>query len=251
MYRSSDLASDARESVAPRPPDRRSAAAVLIPNPHAVAALEAMRGDLEERLFRPIRRAGCDVPSPVLTAPPAPLEVRRTNRGTTVVAADFALDPLIRQDRGRLRAPKKERRKLKRINKCGLDPDRVLVVREIPGHWVPGQVPPRMIGVETVETARTRHLQHLQVGAAAFAFGRAMLYVAGTAFAIATTGVVALGAITIAGAIGAAGSGSAVSAPLAGGLDPLILAGIEHPRTGAVAWVPIAAWDEIADHRGW
>jgi len=61
---------------------------------------------------------------------------------------------------------------------------------------------------------------------------------------VATGAVVAAGAITI-GAVGGA------MAPLADGLDPILLAGIDHPETGAVAWTVIAAWDEIPDGRGW
>ncbi len=95
-----------------------------------------------------------------------------------------------------------------------------------------------MIGVETAETARSRHLQHLQVGADAFAVGWGLLYTAGAAVVLATGAAVALGAIAIAGV------GSVVMAPLADGLDPILLAGIDHPETGAVAWVAIAAWDK-------
>lgn len=220
-------------------------APLLRPDPRALAVLDDLSRPLEQRLLGPIAQAGHDPPLPVLTKRPAPLEVRYTDRGTTLTAADYLHDPLVAQDGGLVRAPKSVRRKLKKLERHGIDPDRLWILREMPGVWQPGETPPRMMGLETAETARSTHLQHLQVGAAAFAVGRALLYTAGAAVVVATGAVVAAGAITV-GAVGAV-----ALAPLAEGLDPIVLAGIEHPETGAVAWVPIAAWDEIPDERTW
>lgn len=218
--------------------------ALLQPNTDALAILDDLSRPLEERLLGPIAQAGHDAPAPVLTERPAPLDVRYTDRGTTLTAADYARDPLVTQDGGLVRAPKSVQKQLRDFEKHGIDPDRLLIFREMPGIWKPGETPPRMMGLETAETARSNHLQHLQVGAAAFAVGKALLYVAGGALVVATGAVVAAGAITI-GAVGGA------MAPLADGLDPIVLAGIDHPETGAVAWTVIAAWDEIPDGRGW
>jgi hypothetical protein len=33
--------------------------------------------------------------------------------------------------------------------------------------------------------------------------------------------------------------------------NPIVLAGIDDPKTGAVAWVVIGSWDEIPDGRRW
>jgi hypothetical protein len=220
----------------------------LRPNAHALAVLDEMREPLERRILGPITAAGYDAPLPVLTKQPQPLEVRYTDRATTLIAADYSRDPIVNQDSGLICAPKSERRKLKRLGEHGIDPDQVWILREIPGTWRPGETPPRMIGLTAAQTARTRHAQHLQVGAAAFVVGRALLYTAGAAFVVATGAVVALGAVTVAGVGLAAG---AATAPLEGGLDPIVLAGVTHPETGAVAWVPVAAWDEIEDERRW
>lgn len=214
-------------------------------NEQALPVLKELAEPLSRRIYGPIAAAGYDAPQPVLTGHPPPLEVCYSDRGTTLTAALYDHDPLITQDRGRLRAPKSERRKLKDLAKSGTDPDMVMVLREIPGTWRPGEPPPRMIGLTTAQTARDRHVQHLQVGAAAFVFGRALLYTAGAALAVATGAVAALGAVTI------AGIGALAVAPLAAGLDPIVLGGIVHPGTGAVAWVPLAAWDEIPDARAW
>lgn len=223
----------------------KSQPAVLSRNPEADAIFKALAEPLEDRIYGPIAKAGYDAPPlPVLTSRPGSLELRYTDRGTTLTAAGYQHDPLVAHE-GLIRAPKSERKKLKALEKAGIDPDHVWVLRELPGIWRPGQAPPRTMGLETAETARTRHIQHLQVGAAAFAVGRALLYTAGAAVALATGSVVAVGAITV------AGIGTVALAPLAEGLDPIILAGIEHPQTGAIAWTPIAAWDEIPDERGW
>lgn len=218
---------------------------LLRPNADALPILEELAEPLARRIYAPIGAAGYDAPQPILTRYPPPLEVRHSDRDTTLTAALYEHDPLITQDRGRLRAPKSERRKLKDLSAARIDPDLVVVLREIPGTWWPGEPPPRMIGLKTAETLRDHHIQHLQVGAAAFVFGRALLYTAAAAFAVVAGAAAALGAVTIAGA------GAVAAAPLAVGLDPIVLGGIVHPETGAVAWVPLAAWDEIPDARGW
>ncbi len=220
---------------------------VLRPNSDALAVLDELAEPLERRILKPyVAATQTAPPRPTLTLyPDAPLEVRYSTRGTTLTAAHWEHDPLVAHERGTIRAPKSQKRQLKKLGESGLNPDLVWVLREMPGTWRPGEEPTRMIGVETAETARTRHIQHLQASAAAFVVGRALLYTAGAAFALATGAVVALGAVTI-GAVGAV-----AMAPLAAGLDPIVLAGIVHPETGAVAWVPIAAWDEIPDRRGW
>jgi hypothetical protein len=218
---------------------------VLRPNADALAVLDDLSRPLEERLLGPIAQAGYDAPLPVLTERPEPLTVRYTDRGTTLTAADYLHDPHVAQDGGLIRAPKSVQKQFKDFEQHGIDPDRLWILRETPGVWRPGETPPRMMGLETAETARTKHLQHLQVGAAAFAVGKGLLYVAGGALVVATGVVVAAGAITV-GAIGAV-----AMAPLADGLDPIVLAGIDDPKTGAVAWVVIGSWDEIADERSW
>ena len=218
---------------------------VLRPDAQAQAILKEMSGRLEDRLYGPIREVGYDAPPPVLTKSPAPLAVRYTEHGTTLTAARYDLDPLILEDGGLIRAPDSERKKLEALRKAGINPDLVWVLRELPGRWQAGEQPPRMIEIRTAETARTRHVQHLQVGAAAFVVGRALLYTAGAAFVLVTGATVALGAITIAAA------GAVAAVPLAAGLDPMLLGGLVDERTGAVAWVPLAAWDEVPDERRW
>ena len=75
---------------------------------------------------------------------------------------------------------------------------------------------------------------------------------AGAAFVVATGAVIALGAITIAG-VDESRAPRAESPRHRGraGSAPIVLAGVTHPETGAVAWVPIAAWDEIRAERDW
>ncbi len=228
-----------------RLPGREAEAAVLSPNAEALAILDDLSRPLEERLYGPISAAGHDAPPPVLTQYPRPLDVRHTDRNTTLTAASWDLDPMLNQDHGRLRAPRSEKRKLKKFKRRGLDPELVWVLREFPGTWKPGEEPPRMIDLKTAETARTRHAQHLQVGAAAFVVGRALLYTAAAGFALAAGAAVSLGALTV------AGIGAVATAPLAKGLDPIVLGGVVDPKTGSVAWVPLAAWDEIPDERSW
>jgi hypothetical protein len=225
----------------------------LRPNADALAVLDDLSRPLEERLLSPMVEAGYEAPLPVLTEAPAPLEVRYTDRGTTLTAADYLRDPLVAHDGGLVRAPRSVRRRLKKLERHGIDPERLWILREMAGVWRPGETPPRMVAVEEVETTRNRHVQHLQAGAVAFAIGRGLLYTAGAAVVVATGAVVAVGGIAIAGIAGAAAgvASGPVSTPLSGGLDPIVLAGLTHRETGAVAWVPIAAWDEIKDERDW
>ena len=184
-------------------------AAVLRPNADALAVLDDLSRPLEERLLGPIAAAGYKAPLPVLTERPAPLDVRHTTRGTTLTAADFPLDPQVTHERrGFVRAPESVRDKLKALEQHGIDPDRLWILREMPGHWRPGETPPRMIALETAERARSNHLLHLQAGATAFAVGKGLLYVAGGALVVATGVVVAAGALTV-GAIGGRSDGPA------------------------------------------
>lgn len=217
---------------------------VLRPNADALAVLDDLSRPLEERLYGPIAQAGYDAPPPVLTSRPAPLEVRYSTSSTTLTAADYEHDPIINYDGGLMRAPEEAQERLVRITDAGAKPDLVWVLRELPGTWKPGTKPPEMTGVTT---RRDNEQQHLQVAATAFAVGRSMLYVASATAAAVVAGAVVLGGITV--AAGAIVAGAVATAPLAEGLDPLILGGVVDPRTGAVAWVPLAAWDEVEDAR--
>lgn len=217
--------------------------ALLQPNADALAVLDDLSRPLEERLYGPIAEAGYSAPPPVLTKRPAPLEVRYTNRETTLTAAHWARDPIL-TDQGEIGAPDKELERLHRLDNAGIKPELVWVLRELPGTWRPNTRPPEMTGVTT---RRDNEQRYLQTAATAFAVGREMLYVAAASAAAVVAGAVALGSIAIAGA--AAGARAAVTAPLADGLDPIVLGGIVHPETGAVAWVPLAAWDEAPDVR--
>jgi hypothetical protein len=218
----------------------------LIRNESASAVLDELVEPLERRIIGPYARVDkVPPPAPLLTSyPAASLELRYTDRGTTLTAAHYSHDPLVAHE-GVLRAPKSELKKLRKLERAGLDPDLVWVLRELPGTWRPGELPPRMIATETAATARTRELLHLQAAAAAFVFGRALLYTAAAALTVAAGAAVALGSISIAAA------GAIATTPLGQGLDPIILAGVAHPRQPAVAWVAISAWDEIEDSRGW
>lgn len=231
--------------VLDRPGPAEGTIPLLRRDPKAEAIIAQLREPLEDRILGPMAQAGYDVPAPLVTQCPSPLEYAHTDRQTTLTAADFLHDPWVAQDGGLVRAPKSVQRRFKEFEKHGIDPDRLWILRETPGIWRPGETPTRMMGLETAETARSKHLLHLQANAAAFALGKGLLYVAGGALAVATGVVVAAGAITV-GAVGAV-----AMAPLAVGLDPIVLAGIDDPKTGAVVWTVLAAWDEIPDGRRW
>jgi hypothetical protein len=201
---------------------------VLRPNGDALIANE-LAVPLERRIFTPLVEAGVPLPSTFLTDAPRPLDWRYTPRNTTLVAAHPARDPVAAAGGGLIPAPPEVRRQLAELR--NYDPDLLWVVRELPGRWEPGQEPPRMIGVET---RRENEQLHLQAAATAFTVGRTLLYVAAGVVLAAVGAPLALGAAVL-------------TIPLAVGVDPIVLGGIVHPETGAVAWVPLAAWDEVPD----
>jgi hypothetical protein len=89
---------------------------------NAVAILDELSRPLEERLLGPLPQAGYDPPPPILAERLVSLEVRYTERGTTLTAAPYQQDPLVAHE-GWLRAPNRVLESLAAYGKNGIDPD--------------------------------------------------------------------------------------------------------------------------------
>lgn len=205
--------------------------AVLDHAPTNAPLLEELHEPLERQLLGPMRAIGLNTCAPVITARPLPVETRRVTSGNWAVAASYHADPVVAHCGGVIPAPKQQRRQLADLHRAGASPDLLFILRELPADWEPGTPPPKMVAVEA---ARSAHEHQLEIATGALTFGVQLLHVAAGLIA----GTAAVAAAAAAGGAVAAGAVSLVA------LDPIVLGGLVHP-SGAVAWVPLAAWDEI------
>ena len=182
---------------------------------------------LERRMFAPARSVGEELAVAAITEPPPPVQVLHPPHGGTWIAALHDADPLALA-RGATYAPKREIRRMERMRRAGVNPDLVLILHELGGHWNLGDPVPEAYATGSQAAAD----RPVAVQQATFEFGRELLRaVAGAA------GQAARG-------IGAATAGSAAALAEVVAVDPVILGGLRDPKTGLIAWVQLGAWHE-------
>ena len=179
---------------------------------------------VEERLLLPARRAGYDLPVIGTSEEPAGDAYWQGPTGSWWLITDRRTDPTA-EIYGGVVVPEAEREKLVRLLREGFAPDRILIGHEMGPRWTPGDPIPDFV------PKRPSAPQGLQ---------RADLAVASTK-ATMTLGHAAVTA-TKALFVGAVAVGSAVGQALSE-LDPVIIAGVRDPRSGAVTWVEVARWN--------
>lgn len=185
---------------------------------------------LEQQVFAPARSIGVDLPLTAVTAPPPPVEIKRSPKGTWWLASTFDADPVAVSNGGFTKAPPEVVAELRTLRAAGVDFEYVYVLHELPGDWTPGTPPPKM-----------RLAGSASSGAASVVKMQEAVFVAGFEALRATvkaTGVAARG-LAMAGAAVAVGAAEAVA------FDPVILGGVRDPESDRVAWVTLAVWDEV------
>lgn len=185
---------------------------------------------LERQVFAPARSIGADLPLTAVTDPLPPVEVRRSPRGTWWLAATSDADPVTLSNDGVTKAPPEVVDRLRRLRAAGVDFDYIYILHELPDTWTPGTPPPTMqlAGNRNVDSASVARLQE-----ATFTAGLGAARVTAKMLGIAARGALMAGT-AMAGAMAAAIV-----------YDPVVLGGIQDPESGRIAWVTLAAWDEV------
>jgi len=184
---------------------------------------------VEERLLLPARRAGFDLPVIGTSDEPNGDLYWQTRSGHWWLITDHRSDPTA-EIYGGVVVPEAEREKLVRLLQEGFSPDRVLIGHEFPSGWEPGDPCPNLVPKAPPQLVTGTSLQLPPRAELASASTQATLKL----------GRVALSAIK-ALVVGAATVGLAVGKAVSE-LDPIVMAGVRDPRTGAVTWVEVTRW---------
>lgn len=184
---------------------------------------------LERQVFAPARSMGVDLEVSVVTDPPPPIEFKRSPAGTWWVASSFDVDPIALANGGLTTAPPDVVAELRALRAAGVDFEFIFILHELPKEWTPGTPIPRMQLAGTGDDAAAV----VNMQKAVFAAGLDALRTTAQVAGIAARGVATAGAVAIAGmAVGVA-------------LDPVVMGGVKDPGSDRIAWVPLAAWDEV------
>lgn len=185
-----------------------------------VALTPAWAAEVERRALAPARTIGVDLPVVAVTDPPtAPIEIRRSPRGTWWVATDADADPVALTNDGVMEAPPDVIARLRALRSAGVDFASIWIAHEWPADWQPGTPPPKMQIAGPAASAPIVSAQQ-----ATFDVGKKLL--------AAAAGL----------AEKTAGAASAMAAAVA--YDPVILGAVQDPQSDRIAWVVLAAWDE-------
>lgn len=182
---------------------------------------------LERRVLAPARAVDEELAVVAVTEPPRPVQVLYPPHGGTWIAALHGTDP-VALARGATYAPPREIRRMKQMRRAGVDPDLVLILHELAGHWRQGDPVPDAYA----PGARATVGRVVATQAGMFEVGRTLLRAAAGATERAARG------------IGAATVGAAAGLAEVVALDPVVLGGVRCPDTGLVAWVKLASWHE-------
>lgn len=185
---------------------------------------------LERQVFAPARSMGVGLEVSVVTDPPPPIEFKQSPTGTWWVASSFDVDPIALSNGGLTTAPPDVVAELRALRAAGVDFEFIFILHELPKEWTPGTPIPRMqlAGTAGDDAAAVVNMQKAVLAAGLDAL-RATAQVAG----VAARGIATAGAVAVAGmAVGVA-------------LDPVVMGGVKDPGSDRIAWVPLAAWDEV------
>jgi len=187
-------------------------------------------GRVEAQLLAPARRAGYELPVLGTSEEPDGDVYWQAPAGNWWLITDRRTDPTAALYGGVV-VPEREREKLVELLREGFSPDRILVGHEFPLDWSPGDPVPDLVP----KAPSTKLVPRVSLEAAK----RAEIAAASTQATL-KLGRVALSAIK-ALVVGAATVGLAVGKAVSE-LDPIVMAGVRDPRTGAVTWVEVTRW---------
>ena len=193
--------------------------ATLIPTASREVVIGPELGaELERRVFGPAKAAGSELSVVAVTDPPPPVQVQKAPDGSWWVDADTDADPVAMARGGITKAPPEIVDNLRSLREGGVDFDCLRVLHQLPADWEPGTPPPKMelAPIGPSKSAPVVAFQEATFGLAA--------KVVGAVAAVADATVAAVGDMT---------------------LDPVVLGGIKDPESGQIAWVGLAAWDEV------
>lgn len=184
---------------------------------------------VEERLLLPARRAGYDLSVIGTSQEPDDDLYWQAPSGNWWLITDHRSDPTAALYGGVV-VPEAERAKLVALLREGFSADRTLIGHELDQSWKPGDRVPDLVpkaapklfpgapidGPRRAEIAGASTQATLRLGRAAMTATKALV-------------------------VGAAAVGSAIGQAFSE-LDPIIIAGVRDPSTGAVTWVEVARW---------
>lgn len=200
----------------------------LLPAPRLTTDVERSLVELAEyRMLMPARAAGHELTFVGVTGPPQHESIYRNDWGTWQFV-DHVKDPTAKEyatvfrRQGGIPIPERQLTWLRELDGCGVNPQLVWIVHQLPDDYRDGDPQPRL--VPTPHELREKDEQLvLQLATATRVFLKSV-------------------AMTLAGAVTAPLSVAAVTA--AGvGADPLIFGGVQHPELPAVAWCLLAQWE--------
>lgn len=207
-------------------------AVVRVLNQSVPPTLGAELGErLERQVFAPARSMGVDLEVSVVTDPPPPIEFKQSPSGTWWLASSFDVDPVALSNGGLTTAPPEVVAGLRSLRAAGVDFQFVFILHELPKEWTPGMPIPQMQLAGSAPGDGAAAVVDVQK--ATFAAGLEALRATLKATGIAARGVAMAGAVAVAG----------MAAGIA--LDPVVLGGVQDPGSDRIAWVPLAAWDEV------
>lgn len=186
---------------------------------------------VEARLLAPARRAGYELAViGTSSEPDGPLYWQVAPGGNWWLFSDHRSDPTAEQYGGVV-VPESERAKLARLLREGFSPDRILIGHELGPGFEPGSPLPQLVPTRAAKPAVLPTQSEI---------ARQSQHAVASAETAQTLGRVAVKA-TVALARGALALGVAVG-NVVGSLDPVIVAGVRDPGSGAVTWVEVARW---------
>lgn len=187
----------------------------------------ALTQRLETELLAPARRAGIELSVIGTTMEPRGQVEYQAPNGQWWIFNHHRDDPTAALHGGVV-VPTEVRQRLEQLLRHGFAPDTIWIGHEMPVEWHPGQPKPDLVPQRrpaTTDLVTTARRPALPAGSADFgvAVGKGLLK--------ATKALV----------LGAAAVGLAVGSAMAE-LDPIIVAGVRDPSSGAVTFVEVARW---------
>lgn len=182
-----------------------------------------LAGRTETLLLAPARHAGYDLPVIGTSQAPEGEFVWQAPNGQHWIFNDHKDDPTAAQFGGVV-VPDDVQERLVQLLKHGFAPDIILIGHELPASYSPGEPLPELVPVKPLELVPLKPPAiSPQTTETALTVGKASLK--------------AMKMIVAAAVAAGTSIGAAVTK-----LDPIVIAGVRDPQTGAVTWCEVARW---------
>lgn len=181
---------------------------------------------VETLMIEPAQRAGYDLTVLGTSNEPDGEMFWQAPSGRWWLFRDHRSDPTVEQYGGMV-VPSEQREKLVRLLQTGFSPDIILTGHELPLGHSPGDPLPELVPTPRPQLIRPRSQRHAVLASE-------------SSHSVHMVGRVASSAIKRL-AIGAVSAGIAMGIAMSN-LDPVVLAGVRDPNSGALTWVEVARW---------